>query len=105
MGAAAARLAGLGLAGLLAPLEPARYAPRIAPRAFLMVNGEGDSLVPRERVLELYAAAGAPKALVWVAREHVQPDEAALVGGLAGVVGRELARRGLLGPAARAALE
>ena len=87
---------GYGLAWLLTPLEPARYAPRIAPRPFIMINGEGDSLVPRANVLALYEAARDPKELVWVAGEHVQPSEAKLLDSLSALVAARLVERGVL---------
>ncbi len=89
---------GHGLAWLLTPLEPARYAAAIAPRPFIMVNGEGDSLVPRANVLALYDAARSPKELVWVAGEHVQPSETQLLDSLSGIVLTRLAERGILSP-------
>jgi len=92
-----ATLAGHGLAWLLAPLDPARYAGAIAPRPFLMVNGDDDSLVPRRHAQALYDAARAPKHLVWVRSEHVQPDEAALIASVSETVRAWLAGRGLLG--------
>ena len=89
---------GYGLACLLTPLEPARYAPRIAPRPFIMINGEGDSLVPRANVLALFDAAQRPKELVWVAGEHVQPSETKLLDSLSALVAERLVERGVLSP-------
>jgi len=89
---------GHGLAWLLAPLDPARYAPRIAPRPFIMINGENDSLVPRANVLALYAAAGRPKELTWVPGEHVQPSETKLLDTLCGIVSARLIEQGVLLP-------
>ena len=63
-----------------------------------MINGEGDSLVPRANVLALFEAARLPKELVWVAGEHVQPSETTLLDSLAGIVATHLAERGLLSP-------
>jgi len=90
-----AAAAGYGLAVLLAPLEPRRYAAGIAPRPFLMVNGADDSLVPREYVLALYDAAREPKTLVWVPGEHIQPEETALIVGSVGIVRAWLTERQL----------
>jgi dienelactone hydrolase len=92
-------LAGRALAALLTPLEPTRYAAAIAPRPFLMVNGAGDTLVPREHVETLHAAARPPKDLVWVEGEHVQPTETELLARLSGTVVAWLTARGLLAPA------
>jgi dienelactone hydrolase len=96
--AAQAWIAGHALATWLMPLEPTRYAPAIAPRPFLMINGTGDSLVPREHVDALYRAAREPKELVWVDGEHVQPTEADLLARLSGVIAAWLTARGLLAP-------
>ena len=91
-----ALLTGHALAALLIPLAPERYAPAIAPRPYLMVNGLRDSLVPGESVDRLYAAARPPKDLVWVLSEHVAPSEADLLDRLSDVVSRWLEERGLL---------
>jgi fermentation-respiration switch protein FrsA (DUF1100 family) len=87
---------GHALAWLLAPLAPERYAPLIAPRQFLMVNGADDSLVPPASALALYEAAREPKTLVWVRGEHVQPRERELVERVATAVVTWLVSRGLL---------
>ncbi len=92
----AAVAVGQGLAWLIAPLAPERYAGAIAPRFFLMVNGAGDSLVPRSSVLALYDSARAPKELVWTESEHVQPDEAALIEQVGGLVSDRLHAHGVL---------
>lgn len=91
--------AGYGLALLIAPLEPTRYVGRIAPRPFLMVNGSTDTLIPPVNVNALWQAAREPKEVIWVAGEHVQPTEAALLETLGEVVRRWLVGRGLLPPA------
>jgi hypothetical protein len=91
-----AALTGWAFAALIAPLAPERYAPAIAPRAYLMVNGSADSLVPRESVQALYEAARPPKDLIWVASEHVEPSEADLLDRLSGVVTAWLTHHGLL---------
>jgi dienelactone hydrolase len=91
-------LAGHALAALLTPLEPTRYAGAIAPRPFLMVNGAGDSLVPRANVQALYDAAREPKELLWVEGEHIQPTETELLAQLSGIVTSWLTARGLLAP-------
>jgi fermentation-respiration switch protein FrsA (DUF1100 family) len=91
-----AAVAGRGLALLLAPLEPTRYAARISPRPMLMVNGAGDSLIPRANVDALYEAARQPKEILWVRGEHVHPDETELIGAVSGWIAEWLAARGLL---------
>ena len=95
-----AAVAGRGLALLLLPLEPTRYAARIAPRPVLMVNGASDSLIPRANVNALYEAAGQPKEILWVRGEHVHPDETELIGAVSGWIAAWLAKRGLLPPEA-----
>lgn len=91
-----AAVAGRGLALLLLPLEPTRYAARISPRPMLMVNGASDSLIPRDNVNALYEAAGQPKDILWVRGEHVHPDETELIGAVSGWIAAWLAKRGLL---------
>lgn len=91
-----ALLTGHAFAWLLTPLEPERYAPAISPRPFLMLNGSEDSLVPRASVLALYEAARAPKELIWMKSEHVQPSEAELIQELSGIVTSWLVEHGLL---------
>jgi dienelactone hydrolase len=98
-----AAVVGRGLALLLTPLEPTRYVARITPRPFLMVNGAGDSLIPRANAEALFAAAREPKEILWMRSEHVQPDEEELIGAVSGWLAAWLARRGLLPP--EAALE
>gem|GEM_PF-2454288 len=68
--------AGLGAAAL-APLEPARHVPALAPRPLLFVNGRFDDWVPPAAALRLYAAAHPPKTLRWVDRGHLVPDDTA----------------------------
>jgi len=98
-----AAMVGRGLALLLTPLEPTRYVARIAPRPVLMVNGAGDSLIPRANADALFGAAREPKEILWMRSEHVQPDEEELIGAVSGWLAAWLARRGLLPP--EAALE
>lgn len=95
-----AMMTGQGLALLLAPLEPTRYAARISPRPLLMVNGARDSLIPRASVDALYEAARQPKEILWVRSEHVHPDETELIGAVSGWIAAWLAKRGLLPPEA-----
>lgn len=53
-------------------LAPEQWAPRIAPRPFVMINGRDDVQMPRALVERLYASAGEPKAIVWVPGGHVR---------------------------------
>jgi fermentation-respiration switch protein FrsA (DUF1100 family) len=95
---------GHALAWLLTPLDPVRYAGDIAPRPYLMVNGDDDSLIPPPNVQAVFAAAHEPKTLVWIEGEHIQPDEGALIGRLAGRISNWLGARGLLPAAGSPAL-
>ncbi|MGH2568703.1 MAG: alpha/beta hydrolase family protein, partial [Bacteroidota bacterium] len=54
-------LAGWLGGGILAAFEPNKYVPHLAPRPLLMVNGEGDTMFPRESALVLYEEANEPK--------------------------------------------
>lgn len=60
-------------------IAPERYVGRIAPRPFVMINAESDERLPREAVLELYAAAREPRELVWLPGEHVDPKRPEIV--------------------------
>ena len=53
-------------------VEPASFAPRIAPRPVLMVNGRRDELVPPAAAEALYAALGEPKRIVWYDGGHAE---------------------------------
>lgn len=64
-------LMAIGLAWVLAPLEPARYAGEIAPRPLLMVNATSDEMISLDSVRALYGAARRPKRMVWLETRHV----------------------------------
>jgi fermentation-respiration switch protein FrsA (DUF1100 family) len=87
---------GHALAWLLTPLDPVRYAGDIAPRPYLMVNGDDDTLIPPPNVQAVFAAAHEPKTLVWIESEHIQPDENTLISRLATQITDWLATRGPL---------
>ena len=73
--AAPPRAAVAGLASLLVAgprMAPERWAPRIAPRPFVMVNATHDVQMPRPLVERLYDAAAEPKSLVWIPGGHVR---------------------------------
>lgn len=53
-------------------MAPEHWAPRIAPRPFVMINARDDVQMPRELVERLYAAAGEPKRMIWVPGGHVR---------------------------------
>ena len=89
---------GHALAWLLTPLDPVRYAADIAPRPYLMVNGDDDSLIPPPNVEAVFAAAREPKTLMWIEGEHIQPDEDVLIRRLTSQIRAWLGARGLLPP-------
>lgn len=60
-------------------LEPARFVGRIAPRPLVMVNGVDDPQMPPDAVRQLYDAARAPKALIWLRTGHLLPTDSALI--------------------------
>ena len=68
--AAVAGLASLLVAGPRMALE--RWAPRIAPRPFVMVNATHDVQMPRPLVERLYASAVEPKSMIWIPGGHVR---------------------------------
>lgn len=96
-GVVAAEVASLLGALLLRPLEPLRYAGRIAPTPALMINGTDDEQIPRKNALLLYDALREPRKLVWIDSRHVHPRDTALTRRIIGVLGDELAARGLSG--------
>jgi len=70
-----ARATVAGLASLLISgprLAPERWAGRIAPRPFVMLNARDDEQMPRALVDRLYASAREPKAMIWVPGGHVR---------------------------------
>lgn len=85
-----AQLAGWLGGAILAPFEPNTYAPHLAPRPLLMINGEGDTLFPKESALALYDEAKEPKEIVWHQSRHVMPGERELIRELTNVVVRRL---------------
>lgn len=73
------RLVGAYGAWLLAPLEPTRYAGRLAPRPLVMINGSGDRRIPRSSVEDLYRSARPPKQLLWLDTGHLEPWDRGLI--------------------------
>ena len=55
-------------------LDPVRWAPRIAPRPFVMVAATDDERLPKSAVDALYRSAREPKELVWMSGGHVHSD-------------------------------
>jgi len=84
---------------LLRPIEPMRYAGRIAPIPLVMVNGEMDELVPRENVEAFFRRAREPKRLVWLPSSHVNPGNVELSRRVAAALRGEMLELGVLTPA------
>jgi hypothetical protein len=59
-------------------LDPVHWAPRIAPRPFIMVNADADERLPRSTIEALYRSAREPKELIWLPGGHVRADSATL---------------------------
>lgn len=76
---------------LFKPLDPARYAARIAPRPLTMLNSKADTMVPAGCAQALFDRASEPKKLLWMEGEHVTPDERMLIAELSRRVMAELA--------------
>jgi hypothetical protein len=66
-------------AWLLWPVEPTRYVADIAPRPFVMINGNQDKRIPTASVEALYQAAGEPKRLIWLDEGHITPRDPELL--------------------------
>ena len=94
--ATTSRAAGWAAGLLLRPLEPLRYAGRIAPTPLLMINGSRDARVPRDSVEKLFAAARQPKRLIWLDAGHVDPGDPALTQRIVASLTAELKRAGVL---------
>ena len=59
-------------------LAPERWAHRVAPRPFVMVNARSDERMPRKLVERLFDGAREPKTLVWLPGGHVRSNAAIL---------------------------
>ena len=57
-------------------MAPERWAHRVAPRPFMMVNARSDERMPRKAVQRLFDGAREPKALVWLPGGHVRSNAA-----------------------------
>ena len=66
-------------AALLRALDPARTAPRIAPRPLLLIGSEEDERVPRASVETLTRAARAPVTIVRLEGRHMMPRDTTLL--------------------------
>lgn len=67
---------------IVAPLAPERFARRISPRPFVMINAEQDERIPRASVEALFASAREPKELLWIPGGHVAPSHEEVIGQL-----------------------
>jgi dienelactone hydrolase len=75
------RIAAAGIADVIIAgprLDPSRWAGRIAPRTFMMVNASADERMPRAQVDELFRSAGQPKEMIWMSGGHVHGDVATI---------------------------
>ena len=59
-------------------MAPERWAPRVAPRPFVMVNARDDERMPHELVERLFESAKEPKRIVWLPGGHVRSSAAVL---------------------------
>jgi dienelactone hydrolase len=59
-------------------MAPENWAPRVAPRPFMMVNARDDERMPRELVERLFEGAKEPKSIVWLPGGHVRSSAAVL---------------------------
>jgi hypothetical protein len=82
---------------LLHPVEPLRYADRITPIPLLMINGTGDEQIPRENAELMFAEAGRPKKLIWMASRHVNPLNVDLTAQIITVLQQELGAMNIIG--------
>jgi dienelactone hydrolase len=75
------RHAAAGLSALIIngpSMAPERWAHRIAPRPFMMVNARDDERMPRDLVERLFDRARQPKKIVWLPGRHVRSNAAVL---------------------------
>ena len=72
-------------------LDPADWAPRIAPRPFIMVNARQDERMPHDAIDALLAAAREPKEIIWLDGRHVQPNRREVIANLVETVLRRAA--------------
>ncbi|MBS1718671.1 MAG: alpha/beta hydrolase [Armatimonadetes bacterium] len=60
----------------LACISPSFFAPHVAPRPVLMLNGRNDDTIPRSAAEVLYYSAREPKQIRWYNSGHRLPDKA-----------------------------
>lgn len=58
---------------ILRAIDPLFYAPHIAPRPVLLINGKYDELFPREAMEAFHNAVREPKAVRWFDSGHILP--------------------------------
>lgn len=75
---------------LLAPFEPTRYIPHLAPRPLLMINSKGDTFFPEESAEILLESALQPKELIWHRTKHIMPGEREIIKELTNIVVKKL---------------
>ena len=69
-------------------LAPEKWAGRIAPRPFIMINARDDERMPRAAVDALYRSAADPKEISWMSGGHVRPGAPVIQQLLDIVIGR-----------------
>jgi dienelactone hydrolase len=98
IGAVKSELLSLLAALILSPIEPLRYADRIAPIPLLMINGTQDELIPPKYAEEFFKKARQPKKLIWLRSGHMTPENWALTRRITQVMRDELIGMGVLDP-------
>ncbi len=63
-------------------LAPELWAPRIAPRPFIMINSRDDERMPRAAVDALYESAQEPKEIIWMNGAHLHRTRPEVLSGL-----------------------
>jgi hypothetical protein len=67
-------------------LDPERWAPRISPRQFIMINARADERMPTDAVHALFSAASEPKELIWLDGPHLHRSRPEVLAGLVNAV-------------------
>ncbi len=95
-GPAIGQLAGLLGGALLRPVDPMRFAAKVAPTPLLMVNGAHDTLIPHRNAEMLYRKARDPKKIVWLDCGHIGADHVDLLRRITRLLRDEMLSAGLL---------
>ncbi len=90
------KLGGALIELFLLPMEPLNYVESIAPRPFLMINGNDDEQIPRESIMMLLEKAGEPKDIIWLDSRHIQHADDALLQEMTISVAQWLKKNGLI---------